>query len=451
MASTFPGVIAFAFMASMIVVGVILRARIAWFRRNLMPASLIGGIVGFLLVTSGLSPFKPADFTVFAFHFFTLSFMSLVLTGAKPEARSSGVANGGMWLAIVWTMSLVLQSLVGWGAIHGYNLVAGTDLSVYLGIISTHGFTQGPGQALALGNIWEAEFAIENAVSIGVIYASMGFVAAFLIGVPLARRFVSRGQNSNSLASIDADFEVGLFSKPVSAGHQITHSANVDSLAMHIGILGIAYVLTDQYLNIVGPLAAEVNIGQANMGVIFSHNLFFFHGLIVCLVMRKVMDLMGYGKFIDDDTQRRITGSSVDLMVVATLMSIEFVLLAEYIVPILLVVVTVTLVTAGLCFGAGRHLNRLGPERSVAIFGCCCGSTGSGLLLLRMLDPDLSTPVALELAFFNVAILFIGFHVLTVMAPVLPAIDLMTVLAVYSGTFVIGLVLLALLKLRKQT
>ena len=85
-------------------------------------------------------------------------------------------------------------------------------------------------------------------------------------------------------------------------------------------------------------------------------------------------------------------------------------------------------------------------ERAVTVFGCCCGSTGSGLLLLRILDPDLSTPIAKELAFFNIAILFLGFHVLTVMAPVLPSFGLLTICVVYSGTFVVGAIVLIFMR-----
>ena len=110
-----------------------------------------------------------------------------------------------------------------------------------------------------------------------------------------------------------------------------------------------------------------------------------------------------------------------------------------------LVALAVTLATGALCFGFGRKLRSFGGERAVTVFGCCCGSTGSGLLLLRILDPDLSTPIAKELAFFNIAILFIGFHVLTVMAPVLPSFSLMTICVVYAVTFVVCATLLTLM------
>ena len=114
MASTFPGVIAFAFMVSMILVGTILRARLPFLQQMLVPASLIGGLLGFVLVSLGWSlGFGSETFVPFAFHFFTLSFMSLVLTGREAGGDGGSIQPGGLWLSIGWTMSLVLQALVG--------------------------------------------------------------------------------------------------------------------------------------------------------------------------------------------------------------------------------------------------------------------------------------------------------------------------------------------------
>jgi ESS family glutamate:Na+ symporter len=176
--------------------------------------------------------------------------------------------------------------------------------------------------------------------------------------------------------------------------------------------------------------------------IIFSHNLFFLWGLIVCIILRAALDKLGMGHFIDDETQKRITGSSVDFMVIATIMSIQLSILATYLVPLLLVTVAVTLVTALICFGLARYLDDYQFERALTSFGFCCGSTGSGLLLLRILDPNFETPVAKELAFFNVAILVFTFHILFAMAPLLPSFSLVTIVLVYGAT--IACVLIAL-------
>ena len=444
MAQTFPGILSFAFLAALLVFGTLIRANVRFFQINLVPASLIGGTLGFGLITLDWAMgFKAADFTAFAFHFFTLSFMSLVLTSrAQPIAGQQPVALGGLWLSLIWVICLVLQALVGLAAIGAYNTIASEPLSGFLGLIATHGFTQGPGQALALGDLWTTAYNIQHAVDFGLIYASLGFVAAFAVGVPMARWILKKNLHSGRGGSLDQDFERGLYSGDAApaAGKLITHSANVDSFAFHIGLLGCAYLITDQYLKLVHPFVAGTHFEN-----IFSYNLFFFHGLMICVGLRALLDRFNLGQFVDDETQKRITGSSVDLMVTASLLSINFALLTQFWQPILLVASLVTLVTAALCFTAGLRLKTLGAERGLTIFGCCCGSTGSGILLLRILDPNLASSVAKELAFFNIAILFLSFHILAIMAPILPSIPVIWIILIYLATAGFGLILVQLL------
>ena len=444
MAQTFPGILSFAFLAALLVFGTLIRANVRFFQINLVPASLIGGTLGFgLIALDWAMGFKAADFTAFAFHFFTLSFMSLVLTSrAQPIAGQQPVALGGLWLSLIWVICLVLQALVGLAAISAYNTIASEPLSGFLGLIATHGFTQGPGQALALGDLWTTAYNIQHAVDFGLIYASLGFVAAFAVGVPMARWILKKNLHSGRGGSLDQDFERGLYSGDAApaSGKLITHSANVDSFAFHIGLLGCAYLITDQYLKLVHPFVAGTHFEN-----IFSYNLFFFHGLMICVGLRALLDRFNFGQFVDDETQKRITGSSVDLMVTASLLSINFALLTQFWQPILLVASLVTLVTAALCFTAGLRLKTLGAERGLTIFGCCCGSTGSGILLLRILDPNLASSVAKELAFFNIAILFLSFHILAIMAPILPSIPVIWIILIYLATAGFGLILVQLL------
>ena len=444
MAQTFPGILSFAFLAALLVFGTLIRANVRFFQTNLVPASLIGGTLGFgLIALDWAMGFKAADFTAFAFHFFTLSFMSLVLTSrAQPIAGQQPVALGGLWLSLIWVICLVLQALVGLAAISAYNTIASEPLSGFLGLIATHGFTQGPGQALALGDLWTTAYNIQHAVDFGLIYASLGFVAAFAVGVPMARWILKKNLHSGRGGSLDQDFERGLYSGDAAPapGKLITHSANVDSFAFHIGLLGCAYLITDQYLKLVHPFVAGTHFEN-----IFSYNLFFFHGLMICVGLRALLDRFSLGQFVDDETQKRITGSSVDLMVTASLLSINFALLTQFWQPILLVASLVTLVTAALCFTAGLRLKTLGAERGLTIFGCCCGSTGSGILLLRILDPNLASSVAKELAFFNIAILFLSFHILAIMAPILPSIPVIWIILIYLATAGFGLILVQLL------
>jgi ESS family glutamate:Na+ symporter len=342
-------------------------------------------------------------------------------------------------MTIGWLTILVAQAVIALGVISVYVGAGGKPLSGFLGLMAPHGFAQGPGQAVAIGAQWESEFGIDLTVNFGLIYASVGFFASFLVGVPAARWAIRRGLNANVLARLDEVYLRGMHlrdQRPL-MGHHVTHSANVDSLAYHLGLLGVAYLLTDQYLRLMQPLTADLAPGGIPTGLIFSHNYFFLHGMLVCLAMRDLLDRLGYGHVIDGDTKKRITGTAVDFMLICSILSVQFGLLSEFFVPILLITGAVVATTADLCFLFSRSLSRLQPERAIALFSVGVGTTGSGFLLLRMLDPNLSTSVARELAFFAIAVTFVGTHILYVMVPVLPSFSIGTIVAVFYGAHMV--------------
>ena len=121
-----------------------------------------------------------------------------------------------------------------------------------------------------------------------------------------------------SQAPLNNDFKTGFFSsQQPSSGQQITHPATIDSLAFHLGRRRV--LAHHGYLS----LAQLVVIGTP-IENIFSYNLFFFHGLMICVVIRRCLDRFEMGTLVDDETQKRITGSAVDVMVTATLVSVNF-------------------------------------------------------------------------------------------------------------------------------
>ncbi len=65
------------------------------------------------MLSAGFSPgYTAKNFAPFTFHFFPLSFMSLVLIGAEKNANhKEPIYRDGMWLTLIWTISLALQAL----------------------------------------------------------------------------------------------------------------------------------------------------------------------------------------------------------------------------------------------------------------------------------------------------------------------------------------------------
>ena len=72
------------------------------------------------------------------------------------------------------------------------------------------------------------------------------------------------------------------------------------------------------------------------------------------------------------------------------------------------------------------------------------------LLLLRIIDPDFSTPATLELAFFNVGILVTCAPILYFFAPAFYTFTGMEILMIYGAITVIGIAAMFALKLVGQ-
>jgi glutamate:Na+ symporter, ESS family len=100
--------------------------------------------------------------------------------------------------------------------------------------------------------------------------------------------------------------------------------------------------------------------------------------------------------------QRRITGFSVDYLIVATGCGIELLVLRTYVAQLFAIALAGGVLTTLLVWMLGRQLSEYSLERTVAIYGVVTGTVACGLMLLRIVDPEFKTPVARELGFMNI-------------------------------------------------
>ena len=175
---------------------------------------------------------------------------------------------------------------------------------------------------------------------------------------------------------------------------------------------------------------------------------FFFFGLGISILVRKMMDLLQVGYLIDSGLQKRITGWSVDYLIVATIPAIQIAVVWQFVLPISFIALVNGLLTTLLILFLGRRLLSENLERMVAIFGVVTGTVSCGLLLLRIVDPEFKTSVAIELAMMNIFVLPILFPcLLLVNAPVLWGWSFELTLLTFAGIAIISFILMKVLKL----
>ena len=339
----FDSMLLFGSFAAMLIVGVLLRATVPFFQKFLMPSCLIGGIIGLILINLDVLQFSPDDIKTIAFHFFNTSFISVGLTGsndtAKNPAADKSHLKAPLWMALTQSAIFPMQAIVGGLLVIVFGFV-GLELFPTFGFFAPLGFEEGPGQALSFGKVWE-EFGFASATTIGLTFATVGFFFSFLVGVPLANWGIRKGYAAHGPKTLPKDLLRGILAKnqaAESAGKLSFHSGNVESLAFQSALVGLVYIVTYACVKYMGMIV-PADVASILWGF------FFIFGLGIAILVRMIMAKFNIDHLADAGVQRRITGWSVDFLIVATVMAIELAVVWDYIVPISVISLLVGVVT----------------------------------------------------------------------------------------------------------
>ena len=401
--------IAFGLGSVMLCLGMLIRAKVPFFRNILMPSSVIGGIIGFILmnviiIQSKIDFVSTTDFSNIVDVFFIMSFISIGLTGSKkkkePKKKKSGngLIKGATGMALIWCMLYAIQPLVGVLIASGVGKLFGMD-AMY-GILIPFAFCQGPGQSSTYGRLFESTYGFKNAEMVALTFAILGFIAAFVIGVPLARLGLKKGL-TKSKAKINASVEKGYFvpeEQRENIGKSTFHSGNIETVAAHFAVMGICYLMALGLSKMIGFIPV--------LGSTFSAMVFMW-GMIAAYIVRAILEKFKIDFIINNAFQSRITGFFSDYLVVCAFMAIQVGVIGKWIVPILVIAVVDVVLTYGVCLYFG---SRLGSdhdfERVLGVYGTSTGTTPSGLSLVRIVDPRLQTTTGAELGMMNMAMIF---------------------------------------------
>jgi len=447
MQSPFPfeSMLVFGCLAIMLLTGVFLRAKINFFQRFLIPSCLIGGILGIILLNLGVMRLPVANLETFAYHLFNISFISVGLTRNETSQATSKlnihIFKAPLWMALTQSVIFPLQAIAGGACVALFGLF-GIKLFPTFGFLAPLGFEEGPGQALSIGKVWQG-FGFEHATTIGLTFAAMGFFFSFFVGVPLVNWGIRKGLSAQGPRTLPQDFLTGIISsnqKRKSAGELPFHSSNLDSLAFHAALVGLVYVLTYGLVKYLGLIVAA-DVASILWGF------FFIFGLGIALGIRSAMEKLEIGHLIDPGIQRRITGWSVDFLIVSTVMAIKLTIVWQYILPISGISLVSGALTTFMVVYLGKRIWSYNFERTIAVYGAVTGTVSSGLLLLRIADPDLKTPVAIEIALMSVfSIPSIGLCLVLVNGPLWWNWSIGTTLLVFLGLMILALGLIRVLK-----
>ena len=277
-------------------------------------------------------------------------------------------------------------------------MLTDSTLNSSVGFLAGLGFAFGPGQTLTVSMAWENNYAMVDAISIGLAFAAAGFIVANLVGVPLASWGLRKGYAVHAKKELSPEFLKGLRpeNQQVSACKQTTYSGNIDTITFHLSIAALVYGVGYLICYALKYYILPTEYQTASFGFIF------LYALIAGIGIRWIINTTPMRVFYNDDAQNRILGTTVDFLIVSSLMAVNAVTVFQYFIPFLLTVVLCTILTFFGVLWLGRRVGSFGFERTLAAFGLVTGTAASGLSLLRIADSEFKSPAAAEMGLNNI-------------------------------------------------
>ena len=407
----------FAWMGALLVLATWLRSKVKLLQDYLIPANLLAGIIGLIVGANllGWVEFTSERLGTYVYHLLALLFIALSLRAPRKRIGLSSVK-----FALIFMFVYLSQAIIGLLIAFALFYTILPDLFVGIGFLPPLAFGMNPGIAYSIGSNWE-QFGFEHGGIVGLTFSAAGFIVAYTVGIALVKRGISKGKAAFIDAGRDLpeDVKTGIVSNPkADSGEKITTSSeNIESLTFHIGLIGFTFILTYAIVKLMET--GLVAIGAENeISTLWSFH--FIFAAIVALFVRKLLDWTKASRVVDDVTMTRCSNLFMDFMIVASVAAISLVVVVQYWLPLLLISVAVAVATwAVISFLIKDAFREFAFERFAAIFGNMTGTLQSALVLLRILDSGMKSPVSYNLVYGSGLALIFGFPLLILInAPV---------------------------------
>ena len=393
-------VIIFAALSILLVAGKILRVQIPLLQKLYLPSSIVGGLLG-LLIVSCFREHIPVTLTdemrQMPGFLINIIFATLFLGGGMPKVKN---------LAASVLPQLTLAQIVVWGqyvvgvGLAGFLLVPAFNVSPAFGNLLELGFEGGHGTVGGMAEAFKAHH-WEDGIALGYTVATAGMICGIALGMCLVNWAYARGyiKTVRPFGKRSLSERRGIHPKDArpSAGRQTVLPDSVDSLAWHIAIVGIAVLVGFGILQ--GCKAAEIALFPEAKTRLFLGFPMFPLCMLGGAMLQIVAKIVKVDLLVDRDQMTRISGAALDYLALSAVTTIQLsVVVANWMPLTIMVVAGIMWTVFAVMFFSPRLFREAWFERGIAEFGQATGVTATGLLLLRTVDPDSKTIAAASFA-----------------------------------------------------
>ncbi len=392
---------AYVLIGLLLLAGRFVRQKLQILRSLYLPSSVVAGVLALLLGPQVLGAIAPdsAPGAMGAFSepvievwrqspgvFINVVFAALFLGETLPNPRD------------IWQKAapqIAFGQSLAWGQYVIGSLVAMTILVPVFGMspisaaLIEIAFEGGHGTAAGMSGTL-AELGFPDGADLAVGLATVGIVAGIVTGTLLAQWGRSKGYITKTVEA-GVEPQVGHQSPAdralEAARARLNRDLLVDPLSLNIGFVGAAIALG--WLILQGLAGIEALTWGRTGFVLIPYVPLFPMTLIGGILVQILLVRLGIDALIDRRLMERIAGVALDVVVVSALATISLqVLGSNFAAFLILAIVGIIWNVAAFLWLAPRILPTYWFERGIGDLGQSMGVTATGILLLRMVDPD---------------------------------------------------------------
>jgi ESS family glutamate:Na+ symporter len=429
-------------MGGFLLVGAVVRSRVRILQKFVIPASVIGGLLGLLFGPNGLGWIPMSDSLVqYAAALFSIVFAGIFI-GRKIPGIGSILKNAGAQYGFAVVNGLG-QMAIGMLVVVVFALI-GLSLHSTFGLMLVAGFQGGPGIPTAVSPMFDKlGWNASEAAAVGETCAIAGLILSVVIGVILvnwgrAKGFTAKDHGTSKGLAETPTFRPVTDRKPL--GIHLTHSEALSTLGYCFAFIGAAIVI--------GKL---MQVGVVAAVPLLKYIPVFPFVLVAGLVVQVFLQLTKLDSYVDHETTNELSSFALDYVIVAALMALDLKVVMSFGLPI------IVMLLLGAVFNiwwamwlAPRTLPGAWFEKSLCEFGQATGATPQALMLLKMVDPDLDSgaadPFALKLFLFIPTINLLPL----MLAPVIAVKGAPLFLAIFCGAAVAVMIIMRIFSWRRR-
>lgn len=389
-------IIQIGIIAALILLSNILRRKVSFIQKAMIPTAVLAGFILLLLRYLNLVPVITTEFLeTVTYHTIALGFIAMSLRVPEKTMDTERMIGSKSGALIVSTY--LVQALTGLiiSLLLAYTFMP--DFFKASGILLPMAFGQGPGQANNVGTTYEA-LGMAGGRSFGLSLAAAGYLCACVVGVIFINVYSRKGKvnKATDKEDVSGSITVDMFEDK----NEVPVSESIDRLSIQMALICLVYLLTYLVTWGITELLMLVSPGLANTVSTLLWGFNFIIGSMLAVGCRslftglKKVNLMNR-QYQNNYLLSRISGFLFDVMIICGIASINIEDLDGYWIPFILMAVAGGIVTFFfLMFMSKKLYKGYEYEGFFSMYGMLTGTISSGVLLLREIDPQMKTPAA---------------------------------------------------------